>query len=254
MTYWAILSGIEGNLAAYEAVLSDLKRQRLPVSELYILGDLIGPTPDSETLVKRVRSPRSGEWEPQVCVGWWEEQCFILHGLSAESEPTDCLNRYGGDTVKQLWESVPRSTVQWLRSLDFGFFELDCMLIHGSTISVADELTPETSPLQMLDRLIRAEANTLFCGRSGLSFQYQLASGTLASQITTLDSRTSNLISSNPTRTTTQQTVQPKQIIGVGNIGRIPGQATYTLYHPALNQVVFKTVRYGNKGFRPNPR
>lgn len=27
MTYWAILSGIEGNLAAYEAVEADIKRQ-----------------------------------------------------------------------------------------------------------------------------------------------------------------------------------------------------------------------------------
>ena len=33
---WAILSGIEGNLAAYEAVLADLKRQRVTVEELYI--------------------------------------------------------------------------------------------------------------------------------------------------------------------------------------------------------------------------
>ncbi len=25
--------------------------------------------------------------------------------------------------------------VQWIRSLDFGFQELDCLLIHGSTLS-----------------------------------------------------------------------------------------------------------------------
>ncbi|MEL7079539.1 MAG: metallophosphatase, partial [Cyanobacteria bacterium J06582_2] len=28
---WAILSGIEGNIAAYEAVLVDIKRQRVEV-------------------------------------------------------------------------------------------------------------------------------------------------------------------------------------------------------------------------------
>ena len=37
---WAILSGIEGNIAAYEAVLADIKRQRLPLEAMYILGDL----------------------------------------------------------------------------------------------------------------------------------------------------------------------------------------------------------------------
>ncbi|TAF68491.1 MAG: metallophosphatase family protein, partial [Oscillatoriales cyanobacterium] len=43
MKNWAILTGIEGNLAAYEAVLADIKRLRIRVDELYILGDLVGP-------------------------------------------------------------------------------------------------------------------------------------------------------------------------------------------------------------------
>ena len=39
---WAILSGIEGNLAAYEAVIGDMKSQRRNIEALYILGDLVG--------------------------------------------------------------------------------------------------------------------------------------------------------------------------------------------------------------------
>nr|MDJ0620860.1 metallophosphatase [Calothrix sp. MO_192.B10] len=40
------------------------------------------------------------------------------------------------------------------------------------------------------------------------------------------------------------------QVVGVGNVGRTPGEATYTLYNPNSNQVEFKTVRYGvSKGF-----
>jgi hypothetical protein len=77
-------------------------------------------------------------------------------------------SRVGADGVERLWKSVSRQTVQWLRSLDFGFFELDCLLIHGSTVGCHDVLTPETPPMQLLDRLLRADANTLFCGRSGL--------------------------------------------------------------------------------------
>lgn len=38
---WAMLSEIEGNIAAYEAMLADIKRQRIPVEALYILGDII---------------------------------------------------------------------------------------------------------------------------------------------------------------------------------------------------------------------
>ena len=44
---WAILSGIEGNLAAYEAVMADIKRQSRDIEALYILGDAIEPTPTS---------------------------------------------------------------------------------------------------------------------------------------------------------------------------------------------------------------
>jgi len=60
MGQWAILSGIEGNLAAYEAVLLDLKRQRNPVTDLYILGDLIGLKGDNEAVIRRVQSPSPG--------------------------------------------------------------------------------------------------------------------------------------------------------------------------------------------------
>ena len=238
---WAILSGIEGNLAAYEAVIADIKRQSRNVEAMYILGDLIGPTPESEHLVERVRQPRPGELEPFVCKGWWEEQCLILHGLIGTGEPTELIDKYGGETVKSLWDYVSHETVHWLSMMDFGFFELDCLLIHGSTVSTSEELTPETPPIQMLDRLMRMQANYLFCGRSGLTFQYEILAGSINTGVVTLDKQVSS------------QTVDvsPRQVIGVGNVGRTPEQATYTLYNPAANRVEFKTVLYkSNQGFK----
>ncbi|NJL64867.1 MAG: metallophosphatase [Methylacidiphilales bacterium] len=202
---------------------------------------MVGPTKESEQLVARVRKPRSGELQPLVCKGWWEQQCFILYGLSTTSEPTELIEKYGGDTVKSLWECVPRETVGWLSGLDFGFFDLDCLLIHGSTVSVSEELTPNTEPIKMLDRLSRMEANNFFCGRSGLTFQYLLEAGSVTSGITTLD---------NTVSPQTLNIVNPRQVIGVGNVGRKSGEATYTIYNPNANQVEFKTVRYGiSKGF-----
>ncbi|MGB3637314.1 MAG: metallophosphatase [Rivularia sp. (in: cyanobacteria)] len=239
MMKWAILSGIEGNLAAYEAVMADIKRQSRYIEALYILGDVVGPTPESEKLVERLRQPQFG-LTPLVCKGWWEEQCLILHGLSATSDENDLLEQFGGETVKLLWDSVSRNTVEWIRNLDFGFFELDCLLIHGTTVSVDEALTPETSPVMMLDRVARMQANNLFCARSGLTFQYNLEAGSIDTGITTLDNQTPN------------QTINvtPRMVVGVGNVGRKSGEATYTLYNPNNNQVEFKTVRYGvNKGF-----
>jgi hypothetical protein len=141
MSNWAILSSIEGNLAAYEAVLADIKRQRTAVEDLYILGNVIAPVAKSVKVIQRLRSPKVNEPVPQVCQGWWEEQLLILHGLGRTGEPTELIEQYGINSVKTLWDAIPREMVEWIRSLEFGFFELDCLLTHGSSMSVSDELT-----------------------------------------------------------------------------------------------------------------
>jgi diadenosine tetraphosphatase ApaH/serine/threonine PP2A family protein phosphatase len=210
------------------------------VENFYLLGDIIGPTAKSNQLVKRIQQPRNGEPTPLVCQGWWEEQILILHALGRTGEPTELIDRYGIDMTKTLWDAIDSTTLKWVQSLEFGFVELDCFLIHGSSISVSDELTPTIDPIQAIDRLSRMDANQLFCGRSGLAFEYKIESGSLNSQVQTLD----KLTDSTPT------VLSPRRIIGVGSVGRIEGKASYTLYHPGSNKLEFKTVRYGiKKGF-----
>ena len=229
---WAILSGIEGNLAAYEAVLQDIQRQSVPVTELYVLGDMIGLKGDNEAVVDRLRYPHSGELVPQVCIGWWEEQSFSLHGLNATPDAPELMAHCDGDEIQQLWKSVSVEMVHWLRSQHFGFHELDCLLIHGSTVGYADELTPNTSPMVLCDRLIRADANTLFCGRSGLSFECKVTPGKLTSTVTTLDG------SQDPQ----DQGKTSRRVVGVGSVGRKPHEATYVLYDPGTDVVSFRRV------------
>lgn len=84
--FWAILSGIEGNLPAYNAVLKDIKKQKVAIDELYILGDLIGPRPDSEALVKQMQQDH--QLRAQICFGWWEEQLFNLYGWGSDPDAT----------------------------------------------------------------------------------------------------------------------------------------------------------------------
>ncbi|WP_434222760.1 metallophosphatase [Limnospira platensis CENA597] len=232
---WAILSGIEGNLVAYQAVVKDIIKRQVEIEQFYILGDLVGPNPNSELLVEMVRnSDELGEIQPQLCLGWWEEQCFNLYGLGTNVQGDELLNKYGGDTVKLLWKSVSRKTVEWLREQNFGFLELDCLLIHGSSVGVSDELTVDTPAWKMLDRLQRVGANQLFCGRSGQVFEYELATGSVASTVLTLDEQ-------QPSQTVE---LKNKKVIGVGAVGRDWGTATYTLYNPYSNQVKFCKVDY----------
>ena len=119
-----------------------------------------------------------------------------------------------------------------MRSLHFGFHELDCLLIHGSTVSYADELTPTTPPVTLCDRLIRADANTLFCGRSGLAFECDVAPNQLRSTVTTLDG----------TQEPQDQGKTSRRVVGVGSVARTVGEASYVLYNPGTNVVTFKTI------------
>ena len=234
MEQWAILSGIEGNLAAYEAILADIQRHRYGVSDLYILGDVIGLQGNNSAVLRRLQSAGMGELPPQICLGWWEQQCFSLHGLSGLPDAPELMAQVGGEGVQRLWESVSRQDVQWLRSLHLGFHELDCLLIHGSTVSYADELTPTTPPLTLCDRLIRADANTLFCGRSGLTFECQVTPRQLRSTIITLEG----------TQEPQEEGKTSRRVVGVGNVGRKPGTASYTLYAPGTHAITFKTINY----------
>jgi hypothetical protein len=239
--YWAIAAGIEGNLTAYEAVLKDLRQSRVEIEALYLLGDVIGPRPTSAPVIDRIQQPRSGEPRPVVCQGWWEEQCLILHGLGRTGEPTAMIERYGKPMVKTLWDAIPRDYVEWMRGLEFGFAELDCLLLHGSSIGVDDELTPETPVMTLIDRLNRMGVNHLFSARSGQAFEYKIERGAIATQVTRLDQ---------PPMAQSAY-LKPKRVIGVGNVGRSVGTATYTLYNPGNNTVQFKTVKYSAaRGFR----
>ena len=235
---WAILSGILGNSAAYEAVLQDIYRQKNPVEQLFILGDVIGLTPESEKLIERLQNPKSGELIPQLCLGWWEDQALILHGLGQIGDPVELRQQEGAKAVEQLWKSISKSTINWIRSWDFGFQELDCLLIHGTTLTVSEALTPNTPALQLLDRVIRAEVNSLFCGRSGQVFQVELSNGSIYECLTTLEG-------AQPAQ---ERTTTSRQVIGVGSVGKIPRQATYTLYDPGSGRVQFRHIHYGSSG------
>jgi hypothetical protein len=124
-----------------------------------------------------------------------------------------------------------------VRSLEFGFVELDCFLIHGSLLSVSDELTPSIDPIHAIDRLSRMDVNRLFCGCSSLVFEYQIESGSLNSQVQTLDSLT------DPTPTISNN----YKIVGTGSVSRVEVKADCAVYRPESDKVEFKTVRYGAK-------
>jgi hypothetical protein len=235
MALWALLSGLCGDLEAYEAVLSDLRRQR-PVDTLFVLGDLIGPRRDCTPLLDRLQNPRPGELRPQCIYGWWEEQLLAERGFRGERR-ADALRQSGGDAaVAALMRAVDPGHLRWLAGLEFGFIELDCALLHGSSADVGDRLHADSSPLLLLDRLTRMDVNRLFTARSGQQFCLELRGGAIESRLRDLEGEREQ-----------RQVVPQRKVIGVG------GGVHYTLYDPGTDRATFHAAagRIGRsrKGF-----
>lgn len=221
MERWALVSGLRGDLALYERIQSDLRRQR-GVCSLFILGDLIGPHHDCNALLKRLRQPKRDDLAPDCIYGWWEEQFLAESGYRGDRRADGLRDMHGNEAVQALLASVDVSHHRWLASLQFGFIELDCALIHGSSADVSDQLTPDTSPLVLMDRLTRLDVNRLFTARCGQQFQFELTGGQIYSKVE--DHCSENKI---------EQPVPKKSVIGIGC------GSHYTLYDPATDRIDF---------------
>lgn len=231
MARWALISGLRGDLEAYEAIQAELRHTRR-VDTLFVLGDVIGPERDCNALLQRLQHPRRGELEPQCLYGWWEDQLLAERGFRGERR-ADALRQRGGEAaVAALLQAVDPGHMAWLAALQFGFVELDCALLHGSSASVDDSLGPNSSPLLLLDRLTRMEVNRLFTARSGQKFRLELSGGGIESQVRDLEGERHQ-----------QQSVPQRQVIGIGT------GIHYTIYDPGSDRLDFLSA-----GSRPQQR
>jgi hypothetical protein len=222
MARWALISGLRGDLEAYEAIQAELRHTRR-VGTLFVLGDVIGPERDCNALLKRLQQPRRGELEPQCLYGWWEDQLLAERGHRGERRADALRLSQGEEAVEALLQAVDPAHMNWLAALQFGFIELDCALLHGSSAAVDDNLTPDSSPLLLLDRLSRLDVNRLFTARSGQQFRLELSGGGIESQLQDLEGQRHH-----------QQSVPRRQVIGIG------AGIRYTLYDPGSDRLDFR--------------
>ena len=221
MERWALVSGLCGDLDLYEQIQADLKRKR-GSAHLFVLGDMVGPDRNCNALLSRLRQPKRGDMQPNCIYGWWEEQLLAEYGYRGEQKPEALDRDNEATTIQKLREAVNFDHLNWLASLQFGFVELDCGLIHGSSANVGDQLLETTSPLILLDRLTRLDVNRLFTARSGRQFHLQLNGGTIQSKVKDhvgVDQQ--------------EHTVPKRSVIGIGS------GANYTLYDPASDHIEF---------------
>ena len=224
MERWALVSGLCGDLDLYERIQSDLKKQR-GTAHLFVLGDMISPDHNCDALLTRLRRPKLGDLQPNCIYGWWEEQLLIDYGYRGDQKPDVRNKPDGATTMQHLREAVSQEHLNWLASLQFGFIELDCGLIHGSSADVGDQLKDTTSPLILLDRLTRLDVNRLFTARSGRQFRLQLTGGQIHSKV-----------KDHAGEEQRDQAVPKRSVIGIGS-----GE-NYTVYDPASDRIEFLSV------------
>ena len=232
MARWALIRGLRGgDLEAYEAIQTDLRHTRR-VDTLFVLGDVIGPERECNALLERLQRPRRGELEPQCLYGWWEDQLLAERGYRGGRRADALRLSQGEAAVDALLQAVDPAHMNWLAALQFGFIELDCALLHGSSAAVDDSLGPDSSPLLLLDRLTRMDVNRLFTARSGQQFRLELSGGGIESQVRDLEGQRHH-----------QQSVPQRQVIGIG------AGVRYTLYDPGSDRVDFLSA-----GTKPKQR
>ena len=221
MERWALISGLRGDLDLYEALQRDLKRQR-GVKHLFALGDFISPSRNCDALLNRLQNPKPSDIKPDCIYGWWEEQLLAELGYRGDRRADALREQQGESGIEQLIKCVGQEHHHWLASLQYGFIELDCALIHASSADVGDELTSKSSPLLLLDRLTRLDVNRLFTARSGQQFRLELTGGTINSKINDPTGEYQNT-----------QAVPKRSVIGIGS------GAKYTLYDPGSDRIDF---------------
>ena len=201
---WALISGLKGDLDTYELIQKDLKKTPGNIT-LFVLGDMIGPEKNCNALLNRLINPKKNEIRPQCIYGWWEEQLLAESGYRGNQKAESLRINKGEEVIKSLLDAVDKSFLNWIASLQFGFVELDCGLIHGSSRDVGDYLTLDTPPLTLLDRLTRLQVNRLFTARSKQQFHLELKEGVIESVVNDLNGKSNQ-----------EQKVPKKAVIGIG--------------------------------------
>lgn len=140
----AVLSDIHGNLAALDAVLGELERER--VDELVCLGDVaLGPEP--EETVSRVRALGCG-----VVMGNWD--AWVLEGFPpAQEDPWRRFIEQGKWWARKLSTEDRAFLRTFVPRIELALDGVPALCFHGSPFS-HDEMILATTPHDELLRLL----------------------------------------------------------------------------------------------------
>ncbi len=116
---YALISDIHGNLEAFEAVLSDIKKEG--VDKYLCIGDIVGYGADPEKVLTILQS-----LAPEAIVVGNHDW-----GVAQLMDP-DYFNKEAKEAVLWTRKMLDRSAIDYLGSLDLIYEKGDITLVHGS--------------------------------------------------------------------------------------------------------------------------
>ncbi|MBD2314542.1 metallophosphoesterase family protein [Desertifilum sp. FACHB-1129] len=227
----AVLSCIHGNLAALEAVLHDIDRQK--AEKIFCVGDLVGYGPYPNEVVEKVRS-----LSIPTCAGCWDED--IVEGLNACecSYPSQLAEKRGLIAHEWTNREITPENREFLAQLPHSLRHENLAFVHGSPHSAHEYLLSDVDAFLALERVLSAGADVLFCGHTHRPYIRRLQSGSLQAALLHPQVQTASNLNF---------TAPLKQIINVGSVGEPRHgrpNATYALFETETQQASLQEVAY----------
>jgi predicted phosphodiesterase len=116
--HYAIIADIHSNLAAFQAVLDDIKTQE--IDKIWCLGDIVGYGPDPHEWIELLRAIDN------ICVAGNHDRAAI-----GQLEITS-FNPHAAEAVKWTAEKLSIGDITYLKNLPESIEDGDFLLVHGS--------------------------------------------------------------------------------------------------------------------------
>lgn len=161
----ALIADVHANLPALEAVLKDVREQR--VDQIWHLGDFLGYGPFPEEVVDRLVAEKvvsiAGNYDLNVLAFPRYREAW-----KKKKHPAKYFS------FEWTFEHISRKTKAYLRqlprSLSIALEGMKIQLVHGSPVAIDEPLLP-TTPLERLAQLAKgAKQDVILCGHSHVFF------------------------------------------------------------------------------------
>lgn len=159
---YAILADIHSNLAAFEAVLADIKAKG-ELTAIWCLGDIVGYGPDPVECIHLLHQ------QPNVCIAGNHDWAAIGRLDTSEFNPAAAA------AVRWTEQQLGVEQIEYLLSLQLGLQKDDFTLVHGSPREPIWEYLISSQDAK--DNLPHFQTSYCLVGHSHIPFVFECVEG-----------------------------------------------------------------------------